>query len=68
MKRNRVLGGGAWLGFAAGAAQDLAGIKVEGVGSILRFPKLDAGFTISRLLEALLGPRGGSTEDWGAEG
>lgn len=38
------------------AADDLVGVSVEGVGSTLHFPRLDADFTVSRLLEGFLGP------------
>ncbi len=35
---------------------DLVGVSVEGMGSTLHFPRLDADFTVSRLLEGFLGP------------
>lgn len=38
------------------ALDDLVGVSVEGVGSTLHFPRLDADFTVSRLLEGFLGP------------
>ena len=38
------------------APDELAGVTVEGVGSTIRFPRLDADFTVSRLLEGFLGP------------
>ncbi len=38
------------------APEDLAGVTVEGVGSTIRFPRLDADFTVSRILEGFLGP------------
>lgn len=37
-------------------ADDLVGVSVEGVGSTLHFPRLDADFTVSHLLEGFLGP------------
>jgi hypothetical protein len=43
-------------GLAEAAAEDLVGVTVEGVGSTLHFPRLDADFTVSRLLEGFLGP------------
>jgi hypothetical protein len=43
-------------GLEQAAADDLVGVTVEGVGSTLHFPKLDADFTVSRLLEGFLGP------------
>jgi hypothetical protein len=30
--------------------EDLVGVAVEGVGSTIHFPRLDADFTVSRLL------------------
>ena len=38
------------------APEDLTGLTVEGVGSTIRFPRLDADFTVSRILEGFLGP------------
>jgi hypothetical protein len=43
-------------GLAGAAIDDLVGVTVEGVGSTLHFPRLDADFTVSRLLEGFLGP------------
>ena len=43
-------------GLAAAAPDDFVGVTVEGVGSTLHFPKLDADYTVSRLLEGFLGP------------
>jgi hypothetical protein len=43
-------------GLEKAAADDLVGVTVEGVGSTLHFPRLDADFTVSRLLEGFLGP------------
>jgi hypothetical protein len=43
-------------GLCDAAADDLVGVSVEGVGSTLHFPRLDADFTVSRLLEGFLGP------------
>ena len=37
------------------APEDLVGVTVEGTGSTLHFPRLDADFTVSRLLEGFLG-------------
>lgn len=43
-------------GLSDAAADDLVGVSVEGVGSTLHFPRLDADFTVSRLLEGFVGP------------
>jgi hypothetical protein len=43
-------------GLAEAAPEDLVGVTVEGVGSSLHFPGLDADYTVSRLLEGFLGP------------
>lgn len=43
-------------GLGEAEANDLVGVTVEGVGSTLHFPRLDADFTVSRLLEGFLGP------------
>lgn len=43
-------------GLSDAAPDDLVGVSVEGVGSTLHFPRLDADFTVSRLLEGFLGP------------
>lgn len=43
-------------GLGDATADDLVGVSVEGVGSTLHFPRLDADFTVSRLLEGFLGP------------
>ncbi|MBV9512184.1 MAG: DUF2442 domain-containing protein [Caulobacteraceae bacterium] len=43
-------------GLADAAPEDLVGVTVEGVGSSLHFPKLDADYTVCRLLEGFLGP------------
>ena len=43
-------------GLSEAAVDDLVGVSVEGVGSTLHFPRLDADFTVSRLLEGFLGP------------
>lgn len=43
-------------GLGDAAMEDLVGVSVEGVGSTLHFPRLDADFTVSRLLEGFLGP------------
>ena len=43
-------------GLSDAAADDLMGVSVEGVGSTLHFPHMDADFTVSRLLEGFLGP------------
>ena len=43
-------------GLADAMADDFVGVAVEGVGSTLHFPGLDADYTVSRLLEAFLGP------------
>ncbi|MGO9740021.1 MAG: DUF2442 domain-containing protein [Roseiarcus sp.] len=43
-------------GLEQAAPSDLAGVRVEGVGSTLHFPRLDVDLTVSRLLEGFLGP------------
>lgn len=43
-------------GLGDAAPDDLVGVSVEGVGSTLHFPRLDADFTVSLLLEGFLGP------------
>lgn len=43
-------------GLGEAVADDFVGVAVEGVGSTLHFPRLDADFTVSRLLEGFLGP------------
>jgi hypothetical protein len=43
-------------GLGEATADDLTGVTVEGVGSTLHFPKLDADFSVARLLEGFLGP------------
>lgn len=43
-------------GLGDAAMDDFVGVSVEGVGSTLHFPRLDADFTVSRLLEGFLGP------------
>lgn len=43
-------------GLADAPTDDFVGVTVEGVGSTLHFPRLDADYTVSRLLEGFLGP------------
>lgn len=43
-------------GLGNATPDELVGVSVEGVGSTLHFPRLDADFTVSRLLEGFLGP------------
>jgi hypothetical protein len=43
-------------GLADAETEDFLGVTVEGVGSSLHFPRLDADYTVSRLLEGFLGP------------
>jgi len=43
-------------GLQEASADELAGVTVEGVGGTLHFPKLDADFSVARLLEGFLGP------------
>jgi hypothetical protein len=43
-------------GLQDAASEDLVGVTVEGAGSTLHFPRLDADFTVARLLEGFLGP------------
>lgn len=43
-------------GLQDAGADDLAGVTVEGAGSTLHFPRLDADYSVARLLEGFLGP------------
>ncbi|WP_297695018.1 DUF2442 domain-containing protein [Phenylobacterium sp.] len=43
-------------GLAEAPAEDFVGVTVEGVGSTLHFPRLDADYAVSGLLEGFLGP------------
>jgi len=43
-------------GLQQASADDLVGVTVEGVGGTLHFPRLDADFSVARLLEGFLGP------------
>jgi hypothetical protein len=43
-------------GLQKASADDLVGVTVEGIGGTLHFPKLDADFSVARLLEGFLGP------------
>ena len=43
-------------GLSEARSDDLIGVSVEGVGSTLHFPRLDADFAVARLLEGFLGP------------
>ena len=43
-------------GLEGASEEDLAGVRVEGAGGALHFPKLDADFSVARLLEGFLGP------------
>jgi len=43
-------------GLQDAVAEDLIGVTVEGVGNTLHFPRLDADFSVARLLEGFLGP------------
>ena len=43
-------------GLADASAEDFVGVRVEGVGSSLHFPRIDADYAVSRLLEGFLGP------------
>jgi hypothetical protein len=43
-------------GLHEASAEELAGVTVEGAGGTLHFPKLDADFSVARLLEGFLGP------------
>lgn len=59
-----VLSTGLELAFAPGAIEglrhatqdDLSAIRVEGVGNAIHFPRLDADFSVPRLIETFLGP------------
>jgi Protein of unknown function (DUF2442) len=43
-------------GLSGASTDDFVGVRVEGIGSTLHFPRLDADYTVSRLLEGFLGP------------
>lgn len=43
-------------GLREATADDFTGLMVEGVGDTLHIPRLDADFSITRLLEGFLGP------------
>ena len=43
-------------GLQDATADDLVGVTVEGAGGTLRFRKLDADFSVARILEGVLGP------------
>lgn len=45
------------FGLRDAAPDDLAGVRVEGAGNTLHFPRLDADFSVARLLEGFLGPQ-----------
>jgi hypothetical protein len=55
-------------GLSDAAAEDFVGVSVEGVGSTIHFPRLDADYTISRLLEGFLGPLDWSRREARARG
>lgn len=44
-------------GLRDAAPDDLVGVTVEGVGNSLHFPRLDADFSVAKLLEGFLGPQ-----------
>lgn len=43
-------------GLAGASADDFAGVAVQGMGSTLHFPRLDADFSVAGLLEGFIGP------------
>jgi hypothetical protein len=43
-------------GLKDAAGDDFVGVTVEGAGTALHFPRLDADFSVARLLEGFLGP------------
>jgi hypothetical protein len=43
-------------GLSDASDEDFVGVTVEGAGGSLHFPKLDADFSVARLLEGFLGP------------
>lgn len=43
-------------GLSDAAEDDFVGAKIEGTGSTLHFPRLDADFSVAGLLEGFLGP------------
>jgi hypothetical protein len=43
-------------GLEHASPEDLAGVTIEGAGGALHFPRLDADFSVARLLEGFLGP------------
>lgn len=42
---------------------NLSSVSVQGTGSTLHFPLLDADYSVSRLLERFLGPREGTKQE-----
>jgi hypothetical protein len=43
-------------GLADVSEEDLASVQIEGAGGAIHFPRLDADFSVARLLEGFLGP------------
>lgn len=43
-------------GLEGAREEDFAGVVIEGGGTVLRLPRLDADFSVARLLEGFLGP------------
>ena len=43
--------------------ENLSGVSVQGTGSTLHFPLLDADYSVWRLLERFLGPRDGTKRE-----
>lgn len=43
-------------GLQSATAEDLADVRIEGLGGTLHFPRLDADFSVAGLLEGFLGP------------
>lgn len=54
-------------GLEGASEADLAGMVLEGAGTVLHVPRLDADFSIARLLEGFLGPMDWSRREKRAE-
>lgn len=54
-------------GLTGAKSEDFAGVRVEGVGNTLRFPRLDADYSVAGILESFLGPMDWSRREARAE-
>jgi hypothetical protein len=54
-------------GLETATDEDFAGAVIEGGGTVLRLPRLDADFSVARLLEGFLGPLDWSRREARAE-